>query len=163
MIYRAVELAWHPRTPTEWATCGASRKEAARLWSDLVRRHHRIRCLGWRWPSKLRWERWARGRYSGLSAQSAQQLIGEFCEAVNSCRQLRKNGQMEARYPWRLYRYHDVVYTNQDARIRDGRLVLPHGGQWQAAYSAAGSCRTAGPADRSAPVVWPRAPDLRGA
>jgi putative transposase len=127
MIYHAVEVAWHPRTPTEWATCGASRKEAARLWSDLVRRHHRIRCLGWRWPSKLRWERWARGRYSGLSAQSAQQLIGEFCEAVNSCRQLRKNGQMEARYPWRLYRYHDVVYTNQDARIRDGRLVLPHG------------------------------------
>ena len=24
-------------------------------------------------------------------------------------------------------RYHDVVYTNQDARIRDGRLILPHG------------------------------------
>src|SRR5262249_24315070 len=36
-------------------------------------------------------------------------------------------GQTEARYPWRLYRYHDVVYTNQDARIRDGRLLLPHG------------------------------------
>jgi putative transposase len=33
----------------------------------------------------------------------------------------------EARYPWRLRRYHDVVYTNQDARIRDGRLLLPHG------------------------------------
>ncbi|HEV8193586.1 MAG TPA: transposase [Ktedonobacterales bacterium] len=34
---------------------------------------------------------------------------------------------MEARYPWRLSRYHDVVYTNQDARIRDGRIILPHG------------------------------------
>ncbi|HEV8190677.1 MAG TPA: transposase [Ktedonobacterales bacterium] len=62
-----------------------------------------------------------------MSAQSAQQLIDEFCEAVNSCRQLRKNGQMEARYPWRLYRYHDVVSTDQDARIRNGQLVLPHG------------------------------------
>jgi putative transposase len=40
---------------------------------------------------------------------------------------LRKQGHAEARYPWRLYRYHDVVYTNQDARLRDGRLVLPHG------------------------------------
>ncbi|HEY1391698.1 MAG TPA: transposase [Ktedonobacterales bacterium] len=116
-----------PRKSTEWTTFTASRKEAARLWNDLVARHHRIRCLGWRWPSKLRWERWARGRYSGLSAQSAQQLIGEFCEAVNSCRQLRKNGQTQVRYPWRLFRYHDVVYTNQDARIRDGRLILPHG------------------------------------
>jgi putative transposase len=62
-----------------------------------------------------------------LSAQSAQQLIGEFCEAVDSCRQLRKNGQAEVRYPWRTPRYHDVVYTNQDARIREGRLILPHG------------------------------------
>lgn len=67
------------------------------------------------------------GRYPGLSAQSTQQIIGEFCEAVDSCRQLRKNGHEEARYPWRLRRYHDVVYTNQDARVRDGRLILPHG------------------------------------
>jgi putative transposase len=46
---------------------------------------------------------------------------------VDSCRQLRKHGQTEARYPWRTPRYHDVVYTNQDARIRDRRLILPHG------------------------------------
>jgi putative transposase len=127
MSYRTLEIAWKPRTTTEWVTFTASRQEAARLWSDLVARHHRIRRLGWQWPSKARWQRWAKGRYPGISAQSAQQIIGEFCEAVDSCRQLRKNGQPEARYPWRKPRYHDVVYTNQDARIRDGRLVLPHG------------------------------------
>ena len=122
MSYRTIEIAWQPRTTTEWATFTASRKEAARLWGDLVVRHHRIRRLGWRWPSKARWQRWAKGRYPGLSAQSTQQIIGEFCEAVDSCRQLRKHGQAEARYPWRMPRYHDVVYTNQDARMRDGRL-----------------------------------------
>jgi putative transposase len=127
MSYRAIEVAWTPRTTLEWATFAASRKEAARLWGDLVVRHHRLRRLNWHWPSKARWQRWAKGRYPGLSAQSAQQLIGEFCEAVESCRQLRRNGQTEARYPWRKPRYHDVVYTNQDARIRDGRLILPHG------------------------------------
>lgn len=127
MSYRTIEIAWMPRTTTDWATFTASRKEAARLWNDLVRRHHRIRRLGWLWPSKARWQKWAKGRYPGLSAQSTQQIIGEFCEAVDSCRQLRKNGQSEARYPWRLRGYHDVVYTNQDARIRDGRLILPHG------------------------------------
>jgi putative transposase len=127
MSYRTIEIAWQPRATTESATFTASRKEAARLWSDLVMRHHRIRRLGWKWPSKARWQRWAKGRYPGISAQSAQQLIGEFCEAVDSCRQLRKNGQAAARYPWRKPRYHDVVYTNQDARIRDGRLILPHG------------------------------------
>jgi putative transposase len=127
MTYRAIEIVWRPRTAIEWTTFTASRHEAARLWRDLVVRHHRIRRLGWTWPSKARWQRWAKGRYPGLSAQSVQQLIGEFYEAVDSCRQLRKSGQSEARYPWRKPRYHDVVYTNQDARIRDGRLILPHG------------------------------------
>jgi transposase len=56
-----------------------------------------------------------------------QQIIGEFCEAATSCRQLRANGHVKARFPWRLRRYRDVIYTNQDARIRDGRLILPHG------------------------------------
>jgi putative transposase len=127
MSYRTIAIAWRPRTSTEWRTLTASRKEAARLWGDLVVRHHRMRRLGWKWPSKARWQRWATGRYPGLSAQSTQQLISEFCEAVDSCRHLRKNGQTKARYPWRTPRYHDVVYTNQDARIRDGRLILPHG------------------------------------
>jgi hypothetical protein len=93
----------------------------------MARRHHRIRRLGWRWPARIRWQRWAKGRYPGLSAQSAQQITGEFSEAVDSCRQLRKYGHMEARYPRRLRRYHDVIYTNQDARIRGGKLILPHG------------------------------------
>src|SRR5215475_4744212 len=127
MNYRTIEVAWRPRTSAAWATFTASRQEAARLWNDLVRRHHRIRRLGWTWPSKARWQRWAKGRYPGLSAQSVQQIISEFCEAVDSCRQLRRNGYEEARYPWKLRRYRDVVYTNQDARIRDGRLLLPHG------------------------------------
>jgi hypothetical protein len=83
--------------------------------------------LGWRWPSRSRWHRWAKGRYPGLSAQSAQQIMGECCEAVDACRQLHKNGHSAARYPWYLPRYHDVVYTTQEARIRDRRLILPHG------------------------------------
>jgi putative transposase len=130
MAYRTIEIVWTPQTPAEWAAFSASRKEAARLWNDLVVRHHRLRRLNWRWPSKARWQRWAidpKRRYPGLSAQSAQQIIGEFCEAVESCRQLRQKGHVEMRYPWRLRRYHDVVYTNQDARIRAGRLLLPHG------------------------------------
>jgi hypothetical protein len=127
MSYRTIEVAWHPRTTSAWATFSASRHEAARLWNDLVRRHHRIRRLKWRWPSKARWQRWAKGRYPGLSAQSTQQIIGAFCAAVDSCRTLRKTGHAEARYPWKRRRFHAVVSTNQDARIRDGRLILPHG------------------------------------
>src|SRR5919108_6558491 len=127
MAYRAIEIDWLPQIQAQWATFGAARREAARLWGDLVERHHRIRRLNWRWPSKARWQRWAKGRYPGLSAQATQQIIGEFCEAVNATRQLRKNGHPEARYPWRTPRYRDVVYTNQALKLRDGHLLLPNG------------------------------------
>ena len=128
MSYRTIEIAWRPRTPPNgppsppvakrrrgcgMTSCGGITASAASVGRGPARR---AGSAGH-----------AKGRYPGLSAQSAQQIIGEFCEAVDSCRQLRKNGQAEARYPWRLRRYHDVVYTNQDARIRDGRLILPHG------------------------------------
>jgi putative transposase len=125
--YRTIEIAYRLRSPSGRQTHTAARKEAARLWGDLVERHFRMRRRNLKWPSQARWQRWARGRYPGLSAQSAQQIIGEFCEAVHSARQLRKNGQPDARYPWRKPRYRDVVYTNQDARIRDGWLILPNG------------------------------------
>ena len=127
MSYRTIEIHWIPHTSSEWRIFTAARKEAARLWSDLVERHHRIRRRNLKWPSKQRWQQWAKGRYPGLSAQSVQQSIGEFCEAVQSARQLRRNGHEDARYPWRKPRYHDVVYTNQDARLREGQLILPHG------------------------------------
>lgn len=127
MSYRTIEIACRPRSHSGRQAHSAARKEAARLWNDLAERHFRIRRRNLKWPSKARWQRWAKGRYPGLSAQSTQQIIGEFCEAVNSARQLRQNGQADARYPWRKSRYRDVVYTNQDTRVRDGFLLLPNG------------------------------------
>ena len=127
MAYRTVSFQWLPRSRTQWQTYTAARTAAARLWNDMVRRHARLRRLQWTWPSKGRWERWVRRRYPQLSAQSAQQLVAEFLEAVNAARQLRKNGHAEAEYPYRLLRYRTVVYTNQDARIRSGVILLPNG------------------------------------
>src|SRR5258708_30332486 len=124
MSYRTVELAWTPRSTTEWATFSAGRREAARLWNDLVLRHHRIRRLALRWPSKARWQRWAKGRYLGLSAQSAQQLIRELCDAVDARRRQRMNGHTEAPHPGRLRLSHDEGYPHQDARIPGPPLGL---------------------------------------
>ncbi|MBA3533397.1 MAG: transposase, partial [Ardenticatenales bacterium] len=127
MSYRTIEFSWLPDAQRAWQTFTASRREAARLWNDLVIRHARIRRLHWQWPSVYRWSAWAKGRYPHLHSQSIQQIIAEFCEAVNAITQLRKKGHAEARYPWRLHRYRDVIYTNQGARLRDGYLILPHG------------------------------------
>ncbi len=125
--HRTVEIAWTPGTPTEWATFTTSRLEAARLWGDLVERHHRLRRLCWSWPSKSRWETWVKRRYPSLHSQTAQILVADFLEAVAGIRTLRSKGHGEARYPWRKPRYHDVPYSNQGARIKGHHLILPHG------------------------------------
>ncbi len=122
-----VEFNWLPHSNHQWQTFTSARKEAARLWNDMVVRHQRIRRLNWKWPSKRRWEIWARRRYPALHSQSVQQIIGEFDEAIRATRQLRKNGETEANYPWKLRRYRDVPYTNQAARVVDSRLILPNG------------------------------------
>ena len=56
-----------------------------------------------------------------------QQIIGEFCEAVESARHLRKSGDADCRYSWKKPRYRDVVYTNQAPRFREGWMLLPNG------------------------------------
>jgi putative transposase len=125
--HRALEIHWLPSSQSQWETFTASRKEAGRLWNDLTVRHKIIRRLRWKWPSKSRWEKWAARRYPLLHSQSVQQIVGEFLEAVRSATELRKKGHPEARYPWRRTLYHDVIYSNQAAVIRDGKVILPNG------------------------------------
>jgi putative transposase len=127
MAYRTITVAWLPRSASGWRTFTASRREAARLWAALTERHYRFRRRNLKWPSKARWQKWAKGRYPGLHSQSVQQIIGEFCEAVESARQARSSGHGDARYPWKNPRYRDVVYTNQAARFVGRWLLLPNG------------------------------------
>lgn len=128
-MYRTVEIAWTPSSAAQWQTFTSSRLEAARLWKDLVVRHARIRRFGqkMKWPSKSRWMAWAKKRYPAMSAQSAQQTVAEFLEAVYSTCQLRKKWDAAARYPWKTSKYRDVTYTNQGVRIHDGFLILSNG------------------------------------
>lgn len=121
MEHRTVVFHWLPRSRTGWQTFTAARQEAARLWNNMIVRHARIRRWRLPWPTRRRWERWAKRKYPGLSAQSVQQTIAEFCEVVNSARQLRKNGHAEARYPC----YRDVTYTNWRQPMRWEQLPEP--------------------------------------
>jgi putative transposase len=126
-MYWSVEIIWKPDYKNEYIIFSGARQEAARLWSDLVERHHRVRRLHWKWPTKSRWEKWAKGRYLKLHSQSVQQIIADFCEAVYSASKLRKNGHLNAKYPWRKPKYYNVIYTNQGAKFRGQYLLLPNG------------------------------------
>jgi putative transposase len=127
VAYRTAKINFRLRSRAQMMTYRLARQEAARLWNDLVERHYRIRRANWKWPSKGRFQKWAKGRYPNLHSQSVQQIIGEFIEAVDSACQRRRNGCETAAYPNRKTRFRDVVYTNQGARLRDGRLLLPNG------------------------------------
>ena len=126
-MHRTVEIPYLPRSSKSWATFTAARQEAARLWTDLVIRHHRLRRLRWEWPTKPQWFKWAKGKYPGLHSQSVQEVILEFCDSVAAITALRKSGHSEARYPWKKTKYRDVPYTNQAARIKNDHLILPNG------------------------------------
>ena len=125
--YRSVTIDWLPRSQAEWATFTAARREAGRLWSDLVERHLRIRRRQLKWPSEKRWRKWAKGKYPNLHSQSVQLIISKFCEALASAATLRRNGHPEANYPHKPREFHGVPHTNQGAVVRDANLRLSNG------------------------------------
>ncbi len=129
---RVVEVSWLPRSSVQWSTFTAARRACGDLWSAMVAIHKRIRRLNWKWPSRSRWEAWAKGKFLGLSAQSVQQTAAEFCECLSATTAKRKaqkarGEEVTAQYPWKAQRYRAPTYTNQGAIVRDGFLRLPHG------------------------------------
>lgn len=139
--HRVVEIRWLPRSTEEWAAYTSARTEAARLWTKMVAMHAVVRRLSLPWPSRAQWETWARGRFPALSAQSVQQVVKDFVDALSSTRALRAaqaaaGDEATAHYPWKTKaRYRDVPYTNQDAVVRDGILRLSNGRGGTAPFS----------------------------
>jgi hypothetical protein len=127
MLYRTIEIAWLPRSQTDWRTFSTVRKEAANVWNWLVEVHADTRAGAESWPSKAEWQKRAKGRFSNLHSQSVQQTIADFCEAVTATTVLRHDSRPDARYPFRKPKYRCVIFTNQAARVRDGVLTLPCG------------------------------------
>ncbi len=130
---RVVEVSWLPQSSVQWATFTAARRACGDIWSAMVAIHKRIRRLNWEWPSRARWEAWAKGKFHSLSAQSVQQTVAEFCECLSATTAARKaqkarGEEVTAEYPWRAQRYRAPTITNQGAVVRDGFLRLNFGG-----------------------------------
>jgi hypothetical protein len=103
---RVVEIHWLPRTEEEWAAFTAARLEVGRLWSTMTEMHAVVRRLRLKWPSESQWNRWAKGRFPAISAQTVQQTIAEFCSTLDATTEARKAQraaglEITARYPWR--------------------------------------------------------------
>lgn len=126
MSYRTIKISWLPESKAQWASFTAIRLEAGRLWAWLVERHADARQQGGLWPCKDVIQKEAKRQFPNLHSQSVQQTIGDFCEAISSSESLRKKSE-PFEYPHKKPRYRQVIFTNQGARIRDGKLILPCG------------------------------------
>lgn len=111
--------------PTLYQT--ALREEAARLWCRLVRLHRFCRKRHWSWPTQSQLEKHFKGRFE-LHSQTTQAIIGKFAANIESTRTKRKEGDTQARYPWRSKkRFQVVVWKGQAIKRKGNRLVLPNG------------------------------------
>ncbi len=126
MSYRTIKIDWLPQSGQQWKTFTEARLEAGRLWSWLVERHADARQPGGLWPSKADLQREIKRQFPCLHSQSAQQIVGDFCEAIASAETLRKHGEPYD-YPHKKPRYRQVIFTNQGAKLRAHTLSLPCG------------------------------------
>jgi putative transposase len=103
------------------------REEAARLWNRLVKVHKYCRKRHWQWPSQGQLEKHFKGRFA-LHSQTIQALIGKFAANIDATRTKRKEGDQQARFPWRdRKRFQVVVWKGQSIRREGNRVKLPNG------------------------------------
>src|SRR5215813_4582462 len=126
MRYRTIKIDWLPNSGKHWKTYTTVRLEAGRLWSWLVERHATARQHGEKWPTKAELQKEVKRQFRALHSQSAQQIVANFCEAIASAEALCKHGE-PYEYPHKKPRYRQVIFTNQGAKVRNGKLSLPWG------------------------------------
>ena len=93
---RVLKINIGANTPAQ----GAARRESARLWNRIVKVHKYCRKRHWPWPSKGQLQKHFKGRFA-LHSQTVQGIIDKFCANIDSTRTKRKDGDKNAKYPWR--------------------------------------------------------------
>lgn len=104
------------------------RIESARLWNRLVKLHKFCRKRHWNWPTQGDLEKHFKGRFN-LHSQSIQALIGKFIANIDSTRTKRKEGDKNARYPWRDKKKFQISMWKASAIKRHGKCVVLSNGR----------------------------------
>ncbi len=126
-INRVIQIPIKPNEKT-----GETRKEAARLWNNLVKLHKYIRRRGaknpgiWLWPGCNDFEKHFRGKYY-LHSQTVQAIIQKFFANIATIRRLRKSGNGKARYPHRFKPFFNPIFKGQSVKVFGNRIRIPLG------------------------------------
>ena len=106
------------------------REESARLWNSMVKLHKYCRRRHWKWPTKSDLEKHYKGRFN-LHSQTIQALIKKFIANIDSTRTKRKDGDKQARYPWRDKKRFQAVMWKASALKRKGNTLSLSNGKGQ--------------------------------
>ena len=108
------------------ARISAGRQAAAQVWSACRDLHLEARTNHLPWPGRNDLQKATKGRFA-LHSQSVQMVCHAFLANVDTTRQLRKQGRLEIRYPWKDKRYYPLLWPEQAVAIQGNHLILPMG------------------------------------
>ena len=108
------------------ARISAGRQAAAQVWMACRDLHLAARTTSAPWPGRTELQKATKGRFA-LHSQSVQMVCHAFLANIDTTRQLRKQGRVEIRYPWKDKRYYPLLWPEQALAIQGNHLVLPMG------------------------------------
>jgi len=111
---------------TEWAKASEARRAAGDVWTRLLKIHRFCRRRHWPWPTEAQLKAHFK-RHFPLHSQTVQALIEKFCATIDGVRTKRRNGDKQARYPWRFRRYFNPIFKSQALKIQGSHLILSRG------------------------------------
>lgn len=104
------------------------RKEAGRLWTDIVVAHKEIRKQSFenkeiKWPSCNDMQKEYKGKYN-LHSQTIQGIIQKFYANIDTALTNRKKGDKKARLPYRSKFVYNPIFKQAAIKIMNNRIRL---------------------------------------
>ncbi|NPV72891.1 MAG: IS200/IS605 family element transposase accessory protein TnpB [Pelotomaculum sp.] len=105
---------------------GDVRREAARCWNAIVNLHRTIYNRYGIWLTGGQLKEFFKGRFR-LHSQSVQALVELYEETCRRTKELKRNGEMSWRYPWRKKYYFTVTWKKAAVSFKGNRICLSNG------------------------------------
>lgn len=98
--------------------------ESANCWNEIVKISKEYYLENKKWISNYDIQKLIKGRFN-LSAQTIQAISTKFCANRKTISDLRKRGNLKARYPYKIKKFYIIPLKNQDIkRNKQGNLKL---------------------------------------
>lgn len=108
------------------ARISAGRTEAAKVWMLCRDVHLAARQARAKWPNRTELQKAVKGHFA-LHSQSAQMVTHAFLANIDTTAQLRREGTLNMKYPWRDKRYFPLLWPAQAVAVQGQNLILPMG------------------------------------